>query len=662
MPLPAIRRRLFFALLLCALPCLFRFPAQAGEPALRVGVMRARPPLAFQYPDDPEQRLSGLAVDLAEMLDRAMERGTVFREGNRDQLLDWLAKGDIDYICGLTQPLVPDDAKVQTLTTSFATNRRILVSNPDVYIRSEQDYQGHAIAILDDSEKYRPVAESYGATTIKVHSYQEGFALLTANKVDAFVVPSGEIASYLILMERIPDIRLMGLSLERYPTLIVLAPERTGLKTRLSGELVRLEEAGELERLREKWYGRPLIHQPGVWETYQKLILACLGGLLFLLCAGMAWTVLLRRRIRAVTRSLSRSERRFQALLEASPDAILSVDAGGKLRFANRSAAENLLECGEAGSLPALECGGDSLRDLLRDARQQGCTRATLPLGENKTFEVIAFSAPDGDSDEPLACCIARDVTERGLMEQELIQAERLAVIGKLAAGVAHEINNPLGIVRTNADIVRKLSGDPTVLERLDVLRRNVDKAADITRKLLRLAVPQKMEARPLDLAEVAGESLNFLKPRLKDVEVDMTGLAVPLPILGDKSQLEQLILNLLLNALESMNFRGRLHLSGTLASNAAGRPEAILRVRDSGTGIAPEAREQIFDLFYTTRNSEGFGIGLFISRRIAERHGGSLKAESHPDGGAVMILALPAASDPKTGTPAPPKQASYRP
>lgn len=114
-------------------------------------------------------------------------------------------------------------------------------------------------------------------------------------------------------------------------------------------------------------------------------------------CCFRAWhgTILLRRRIRAVTRSLSRSERRFQALLEASPDAILSVDAGGNLRFANRSAAENLLEC-EGRSLPALECGGDSLRGLLHDARQKGCTRATFSPGNDKTFEVIAFSAPDG--------------------------------------------------------------------------------------------------------------------------------------------------------------------------------------------------------------------------------------------------------------------------
>lgn len=81
--------------------------------------MRERPPIAFRYPDDPERRLSGLAVDLAEKLGQAMDRRCVFTEGNRDELLDMLAKGNIDYICGLPQPLVPDGARVQTLDNQF---------------------------------------------------------------------------------------------------------------------------------------------------------------------------------------------------------------------------------------------------------------------------------------------------------------------------------------------------------------------------------------------------------------------------------------------------------------------------------------------------------------------------------------------------------------
>ena len=156
-------------------------------------------------------------------------------------------------------------------------------------------------------------------------------------------------------------------------------------------------------------------------------------------------------------------------------------------------------------------------------------------------------------------------------MEQELIQTERLAVIGRLAAGVAHEINNPLGIVRTNADIVRNLSEHPVVLERLEVLRRNVDRAADITRKLLRLALPQTMETKALDLAELARECLSFLSPRLARIELNLDDLASPLPILGDRTQLEQIIINLLINALESMNFKGKLWISGTLESGPDG-------------------------------------------------------------------------------------------
>ena len=94
---------------------------------MRVGVMRARPPIAFVYPGDESGALRGLAVDLASMLNRALGRDSEFHEGNRDELLAWLRDGTIDYICGLPQPLLPDDADAQSLTTSFATNRRILV-------------------------------------------------------------------------------------------------------------------------------------------------------------------------------------------------------------------------------------------------------------------------------------------------------------------------------------------------------------------------------------------------------------------------------------------------------------------------------------------------------------------------------------------------------
>lgn len=624
-------------------------PKSADRKIMKVGVMRERPPIAFTYANEPDGPLHGLAIDLAHMLDQAMGVDTEFRVGNRDELFALLNSGEIDYICGLPQSLVPDGAMVQSLTTSFATNRRILVAKPDSYISSERDYKGHSLALLDDSEKYQSVAEAYGAKTTKVYSYQQGFALLTAGEVDAFVVPSGEIASYLILMEEVPDVRLMGLSLERYPTLIVLPKNATLLKSQLSGELVRFEEQGKLELLREKWYGRPLIREPSFWEKYQKALVLILGISLVLMLGAGAWSFLLKRQVRLVTGRLSRSEQRYRDLIEASPDLIMSMDQGGRIQFANRSTWESLTDGQgtrkESFFSIANPAGQQTLHDLLEKALQGKTARATLaftPEANAKVFEIIAFPTTDSQSGAVLACCIARDMTEQQRMERELIQSERLAAIGKLAAGVAHEINNPLTIVHANAELVLKLDRDPAVQARIKTICRNVGRAAEITRRLLRLAVPERLNLTTVNLVRLLEESLDFLKHQLVEIEVDRSALPAELSLQGDEVLLEQLLINLLLNALNSMDGKGTLTLSGSLWPGSTLTPKVKLCIQDTGKGIPLADLDKIFDLFYTTRSSEGFGLGLFISKRIVEQHGGTIYAQSALGVGTTLNVEFP--------------------
>ena len=161
--------------------------------------------------------------------------------------------------------------------------------------------------------------------------------------------------------------------------------------------------------------------------------------------------------------------------------------------------------------------------------------------------------------------------------------------------------------------------------------------------------MPDSLTPERVDMAELVRESLRFLHPRLKNVELDLSGLPAPLELTGDRVLLEQLILNLLLNALDSMEDKGRLTISGAFAPSDDGGGQAdagggtvLLNIRDSGKGIPRQDLEKIFDLFYTTRNSEGFGLGLFISRRIVEQHGGLLYAESDPGRGASFRVELP--------------------
>lgn len=134
-------------------------------------------------------------------------------------------------------------------------------------------------------------------------------------------------------------------------------------------------------------------------------------------------------------------------------------------------------------------------------------------------FIVFPFSSPDRE--QPLLCCIGRDITERRQLEKELIEMERLAVIGKMAAGIAHEINNPLGIILANTDVAKEESSDPMMRHLLETIQRNVERAAATTKRLLNIAMPQTICLTPQNAADIVRDALSFLRPQMKEVQAN---------------------------------------------------------------------------------------------------------------------------------------------
>lgn len=617
-----------------------------------VGVLKDSPPLAFSNKNEKVRELRGLTVDLALMLNHSMGLKTQFRPGTAKELAAWLQQGHVDFICGLPQNLGKSFSTQQSVVTGFALNRRIMVIDPNIHITCEQDYPGHRIALLKSDDEYSLTATSFGALVEMVDDHKAGFLALNEGQVDAFVVPCGEIASYMAQRERLMNIKLMGLSLERLPLLLIAPENNLELRAHLAGVLQSFENRGALEVLREKWLGKPVLSPVTFWDKYSTVILYCVAGLLVGLLLILAWNITLRKRVQHVTRHLQYSQRRYHELIEASPDLIMTVDKNGNLRLANRICRETLLCVNESyenySLMQALcETSRSNMQEILNSVLSGGMAARREVIihpdsNSPKTLEVIAFKTNDVDSGEPMACCIARDITERQHMENQLLQVERLAVIGKLAAGVAHEINNPLGIILTNAEMALEMNDNAELEKRLSSILRNVGRAASITQRLLHLAVPDRMKVTPLYLEQLVHESLSFLAPRLQNVRVNLDGLAHGLEIHGDQALLQQLIINLLLNALDSMKDEGELQISAFMRPGEGDERGVILTVRDSGKGIAKENLERIFDLFYTTRSRQGFGLGLFISRQIAEQHNGTLYAESENSEGATFILELP--------------------
>jgi two-component system NtrC family sensor kinase len=226
--------------------------------------------------------------------------------------------------------------------------------------------------------------------------------------------------------------------------------------------------------------------------------------------------------------------------------------------------------------------------------------------------------------------------------QRQLAQADKLASVGRLAAGVAHEINNPLTGVLSYASLLRKrMEGDAAACEDLDVIVRETVRCRGIIRGLLDFARPTPPARKPMDLNEVVRRAVSVVMTQLSLNQVDLSlDLAAELPMVhADANQIQQVAVNLLLNAGDAIGDGG-----GTIRVTTRTRTEdsVELLVQDNGRGIPPEDLPRIFEPFYTTKGNHGTGLGLAVSWGIVEAHGGALEVRSDPGQGTCFTLRIP--------------------
>ncbi len=291
------------------------------------------------------------------------------------------------------------------------------------------------------------------------------------------------------------------------------------------------------------------------------------------------------------------------------------------------------------------------LAAAVRLGRGEGGEVEALPLlGEPGGFALsraaIAFerlALAFGDERERLAAKV-RELTAANAALAEarasLLRSEKLATVGRLASGLAHEVGNPLGAVSGYVELARaRLPPEPhpdlvDALARIDTAAQRIDRTV---RDLLDFARPAPPVLAPIDLAAALDGALRLarVQPRFRRVEVTLDLPAGLPPVQADEHHLAQVLLNLLLNAGDAMGGEGHVAIAARAASGGV-----VLTVRDSGPGIAPADLARIFDPFFTTKEpGEGTGLGLALSHRIMESFGGEIAARDAPGGGACFEL-----------------------
>jgi two-component system cell cycle sensor histidine kinase/response regulator CckA len=239
---------------------------------------------------------------------------------------------------------------------------------------------------------------------------------------------------------------------------------------------------------------------------------------------------------------------------------------------------------------------------------------------------------------------IAVDLSEQRSWELRAAHADKLASVGQLAAGVAHEINTPLANLMLVAESVRRRTTDPWVIARLDRMTEQIEVASRIVRGLLDFARREEPHSTDLDLVEVARASVDFLRGKQSpDVEVVEVYPPNAEHVLGDRGQLMQVLTNLLNNAYDAMGGKGTIRVE---VRRQSGRVE--VEVLDEGPGISTEALPHIFEPFFTTKpEGQGTGLGLAICHGIVQSHHGTITARNVLGTGASFLISLPAGARP---------------
>ncbi len=337
-----------------------------------------------------------------------------------------------------------------------------------------------------------------------------------------------------------------------------------------------------------------------------------------------------------------REKARADLILASVPTGVIGVDAQGTVRLWN-AAAGSIFGLAEG---EALERGvaGLALPPTVTDALRQALAGVRTPIAEvgwgegsaARRLETAAVPYRDESGTLLGAVALVGDVTERARLEEELRTRERLAALGEMSAGIAHEVRNPLAAMDGFAGLLARRLREPAETELLEGIRREIEALNGIVTTFSRFARSPMLHRRRVDLRSLLGDLLPYYANRGVEITFDLDGVRA---LTADPDEIRTVFANLLRNAVEAQPNGGSVVVE---ASFDPVRRVHRVRVRDRGPGIPPEMAGRIFNPFFTTK-AEGTGMGLALVHRIVTAHGGSVRLVAQEGPGTAFEVELPA-------------------
>ncbi len=633
--------------------CLVSLCHGRSERTFRVSVRTNAPPYSFVSWFKGGTSLRGLHIDVLQQVSHHLNAEFNYIKFNAFQTQrKALREGVVDMI-GIfrSDGPSPDPNGFAYIPLGLSVTQAIFVHKSCTTVVCAKDLANKKVAIVGGATATEnSLKDSKNVDVYRASSPLEALEMLDSKLVDAFIAPSHKVAEYLIQKEGLGNIHKVGLPLATIELGIAVKKDNQALYCELRRAVKRVKSSGMLGQIKVKWYGKEF--ELTFLEKYYRILLGIFSGVLLVLFFVALLNHQLKKRVKIITRQLQSAESRNRDLIESSPDMIFVVNRKGRIYHMNREAHSffptdlsqdtdraDLKDLLPPNNLENLEIFLDAVFTQEKAVKE---FQVKDRQSEYREIDIAATLLPSEPSAGQRACLFARDVTQRNRIERDLVQADRMAIIGQMAADVAHEINNPIGIVRANIDLILTRGWFlPEAKEFLDSCQRNTIRAGDFTRDLLAIAKPKTPEMRELNLWEVLGSTLDMMGAQLKRIHITKKQKGEPAIVLGDWNLLQQVLVNLLLNSAVAMKQipHPELHITCCVPS---GFKTVRLRIEDKGVGIPKANLNKIFEPFFTKGKKEGLGLGLFISQRIIKNHNGIIYAESEVDKGTQFIIEIP--------------------
>lgn len=599
------------------------------------------PPLRYVEPGTDQYK--GIVIDYLRALSIELGTEIVFQPMVWQDALEALKVGQID-ICDMYA--TKSRAEIYLFSDPVYYQRGvILVKAGDTRVKSVADLKGLKVAIQRGDYAYEFIKNHVNdLDVVFTNDYEENMGLMISGQVDALVGDEPVISYFLGLNDITEQFDIVDEPLYELPSVFSLPKSEKRLQLLINKGIFALNQKNTINKIQQKWFG---ISTPiGSDNSLQKLTLVIAGLILLILFAisvVLLWNFELKKAVDERTKALEISRDNLQIIIDGLHHMIVVVDEDQNVISSNRLFRQLFKTESEIHRLPQLDdyftqMSEDQLHKILTSSEGSEWTI------KGRTYMMSPIAIRYDETPGLSTLLLIEDITNRKVSEAHMLQDNKMAAVGQLATGVAHEIRNPLGLIRNYAFLLRKKGPDPVLLNQsLDVIEESVDKASSIIDNLLNFSrlSDEKVHTIPL---KAFIENVIELNDKLMNRSGVTCQLVLEEVVITTKEEsLKHILINLINNAIDAISSTGRLTLWLFKESDLV-----HIHVIDTGSGMTPETKEKMFDPFYTTKKvGEGTGLGMYIVYTELAKMNGQLTVHSKEGRGTIFKIIL---SDLKEG------------